>query len=274
MRDRHRPAGGVDPFVHAPEMGLADVQVQLVDQPGHQRQLLGRADRTADAGRIVVGRAAPGVDIFQRLGQIEIFERVVHHHAEAGPAQARQVLGRQPGGVVENLGVQRRVVPPAGGNLADRSAHGCRSPLLWCRRPACTKYCRRDACTTKMDTHFVVRHYVGNNSASRSFADRRGRDAGRTPRRRPGPPGGRASRRAAAWRRDIHPCRDGRGATPAGFRGRPAFWTSIELPADVHQRGRLDRPAQRVDALQRIAIVEMRHAGAFPQRQVVIFGAE
>ena len=40
----------------------------------------------------------------------------------------------------------------------------------------------------------------------------------------------------------------------------------LELAADVHQRGRLDRPAQRVDALQRIAIVEMRHAGAFPER--------
>ena len=168
VRNRHGSAGGVDPFVHAPEMGLADVQVQLVDQPGHQRQLLGRADRTADAGRIVVGRAAPGVDVFQRLGQIEIFERVVHHHAEAGPAQARQVRGRQPGGVVENLGVQRRVVPPAGGNLLIVRLMMQVSPFV-VQASRLHEILQAVTCTTKMDTHFVVRHYVGNNSASRSL---------------------------------------------------------------------------------------------------------
>ena len=45
---------GVEPFVHAPEMRGAEVKAQFIDQPRHQRQLLGRPDGPADADRIVL----------------------------------------------------------------------------------------------------------------------------------------------------------------------------------------------------------------------------
>ena len=77
----------LDPLVHAPEVGVALRQVQSdgVDDPRDQRQLLGRPDRSADAGRIVGRALPPGFDVFERLGEIELLERVVEVNGEARP---------------------------------------------------------------------------------------------------------------------------------------------------------------------------------------------
>ena len=66
-------------------------------------------------------RLPPGGDVFQRLGQIEIFERVVEPDREAFASQAAEVVGLEPRGVGQNFGVERRVVPPIGGHAADRT---------------------------------------------------------------------------------------------------------------------------------------------------------
>ena len=102
---------------------VPQIELQLVDQPGDERQLLGRADRAADAGRVVGRRLPPGRDVFQRLGQIEIFERVVELDGEAWPGQPEQIVGRQPRGVVQDRRIERRVIPPIRGNAALRT-HG------------------------------------------------------------------------------------------------------------------------------------------------------
>ena len=93
------------------------LDVQRVDHPRHQRQLLGRADRAADADRIVRRRLLPGVNVFQRLGAVELFERVVDRHREAVARELQQIAGREPGRIGQQLRVERRVVPPSGATL-------------------------------------------------------------------------------------------------------------------------------------------------------------
>ena len=114
-----RPSIG--PFVHAPEMAMPQVQIQLVDQPCHQRQLLGGADRAANAGRPLGRGLPPGSDVFQGLGQIKLFERVVELDCKTLAGERAQVVGRKPRGVVQNLAIERRVVPPIRRNFAERS---------------------------------------------------------------------------------------------------------------------------------------------------------
>ena len=71
------------------------VEAELVDDARDERQLLGRPDRAADADRIVVGALPPRVDVLQRLGEIELLERVVEDDREAGPREREQIARRQ-----------------------------------------------------------------------------------------------------------------------------------------------------------------------------------
>ena len=92
----------LDPFVHAPEMACFSVESERVDDAGDQRQLLGRADRAADAGGVVGRRLLPGVDVFERLGEVKIFERVVEVDGEARARKLQQrSFSVSPRGVVE-----------------------------------------------------------------------------------------------------------------------------------------------------------------------------
>jgi len=70
-----------------------------------------------------VRRLPPRLDVLQRLGQVELLQRVVEMDLKPRPAQLEQVLFLQPGGVFQDLGIERRVVPPVGCNLADRARH-------------------------------------------------------------------------------------------------------------------------------------------------------
>src|SRR5206468_10041566 len=91
MRDRHFPASrGIEPFVHTPEMSRADVEPKRVDDARHERQVLGGTDRPADADGVGVRTPAPRLYVLERLGEVEVLERVVQDDAEAGTGEARE----------------------------------------------------------------------------------------------------------------------------------------------------------------------------------------
>ncbi len=64
-------------------------QANLIHEASDKWQLLRRADRPADADGIVRRRLLPRGDVFERLGQIEIFQRIVEHDAKARPRSCR-----------------------------------------------------------------------------------------------------------------------------------------------------------------------------------------
>ena len=84
MTDGHLAAVFM-PLVHAPEMGVPQIETEFVHEPRHERQLLRRPDWSADADRIVGSRLPPGRDVFERLGEVEILERVVEDDLKPGP---------------------------------------------------------------------------------------------------------------------------------------------------------------------------------------------
>ena len=104
----------IEPFVHPPEMCRAHVEPQRVDDARDERQLLGGTDRPADADRVVIRALAPRLDVFERLGEVELLERVVQDDAEAGAREPREIVRCQPGRLVDRPGIERRVVPPVG----------------------------------------------------------------------------------------------------------------------------------------------------------------
>ena len=61
----------------------AMISIVCMDDPRHQRELRGWPDRAADADRIVRSRRLPSANILQRLGTIELLDRIVDHHLEA-----------------------------------------------------------------------------------------------------------------------------------------------------------------------------------------------
>src|SRR6185436_2330401 len=70
------------PLIHAPEMGGLDVEIQRVYEPGNQGQLLRWPYRPTNPNRVVGSGLLPCGDVFQRLRQIEIFQRFIHHDLE------------------------------------------------------------------------------------------------------------------------------------------------------------------------------------------------
>src|ERR1035438_2317636 len=114
MRGRRLSAIEI-PFVHAPEMPRPDIKGEVVHETRHQRELFRRPNRPADAYRVVGRGLLPGGDVFERLGQVKLFERVVEHDLEAGPRQLEHLLGRQGSGVTDDGVVERGVIPPIGG---------------------------------------------------------------------------------------------------------------------------------------------------------------
>jgi hypothetical protein len=78
----------VIPFVHAPEVGVLQAESEFVDQAGDERELFGRADRSADADRVIRRGLLPGGDVLQGFGEVEVLEGVIHHHLEARDARA------------------------------------------------------------------------------------------------------------------------------------------------------------------------------------------
>ena len=104
-------------------MGVAQREVHGVDQASHQRKLFGGADGAADADGIVGGGLLPGFDVFEGFGKVELFDGVVEDDLEAGAGETQHVLGREPRGVGEDLGIEGGVVPPFGGEFAELACH-------------------------------------------------------------------------------------------------------------------------------------------------------
>ena len=94
---------------------LAQIHVRGIDDLGHEGQLLGGADGAADAGGVVGRGLLPSVDVFEGLGAVEVFERVVEDDLEAGAGQLQEFLRRELRSGGEEGGVERGVVPPGGG---------------------------------------------------------------------------------------------------------------------------------------------------------------
>ena len=111
-----------EPLVHGPEVALAHVDLQVVHDLGHQRQLLRGPDRPAQAGRGAGRRLLPRAHVLQRLGDVEGLQRVIESHRESRAAKAGADPGGEPRGIVQDRRVQRRVVPPALRHLARCSA--------------------------------------------------------------------------------------------------------------------------------------------------------
>jgi hypothetical protein len=65
----------------------------------------------------------PGSDVFQGLGEIKLFERVVHDHLEPRPGKLEHLLRREGGGVADDFRVERGVIPPIGGDGTEFAWH-------------------------------------------------------------------------------------------------------------------------------------------------------
>ena len=73
-----------NPFVHAPEVRGSEVEFEFVDEAGDEWELFGGADGAADAAGVIWSRSAPGGDVFEGFGEVEIFEGVVENDFETG----------------------------------------------------------------------------------------------------------------------------------------------------------------------------------------------
>ena len=113
-----------EPFVHAPKVSGAEWDLQFIHQAGHEGQLLRGTDRTADAHGVIRGGLAPGGDIFQRLGEVKILQRVVKYHLETGPRKFLHPGRGQRDGRLDEVVFQRGVIPPIGGDGTDFAGHG------------------------------------------------------------------------------------------------------------------------------------------------------
>ena len=111
------------PFVHAPEVRGFDREAEVIHNSRDERELFGRANRAADADRIIGRGLFPCVDVFERFGEIKIFERVVEHDFEAGARELEHFFGRKARGFFDDVVVEGGVIPPIGSDGADLSGH-------------------------------------------------------------------------------------------------------------------------------------------------------
>jgi hypothetical protein len=65
----------------------------------------------------------PGTDIFECFGAVKLFQRIVDRDFEAVAGELQQVVWRKAGGIREQVGIERGVIPPTGGDFADWSGH-------------------------------------------------------------------------------------------------------------------------------------------------------
>ena len=101
----------------------AHVEAEGVDDARHERKLFSRANGAADANGVVGRTLAPGINVFERLGEVEIFERVVENNLEAGSRKFRELLRSERGGGADEGVIKRGVVPPVGGDGGEFAGH-------------------------------------------------------------------------------------------------------------------------------------------------------
>ena len=93
----------LDPFVHAPNMGVVQFQTEAVDDSCHQGQLFCGPNRAADARRIVGRRLLPRLDVFQCFSTVEFLQCVVEGNFEALTRQALQIASRETSGILKDF---------------------------------------------------------------------------------------------------------------------------------------------------------------------------
>ena len=64
-------------------------------------------------------RLAPRVDVFERFGEVEVFERFVKDHPESGARESLDFARGEARGFVDEVRVEAGVVPPIGGDGAE-----------------------------------------------------------------------------------------------------------------------------------------------------------
>ena len=101
-----------DPFVHAPEVRVAKVDLEVVNETGDQGEVRDGSDGAADSGRLRRGGAAPGFDVLERLGEIDVLEGVVDADLETGTGHGEDLVGGEARRVFDDRRVEGRVVPP------------------------------------------------------------------------------------------------------------------------------------------------------------------
>ena len=111
------------PLVHAPEVGRLKAEPKFIDNPRNQRELFRRTNGTADPDGIVRRRLPPGSDVFERLGEVEIFQGVVEDDSESLAGKPGHRLRCEAGGFFNQGVVEGRVVPPVRRDSAQFSWH-------------------------------------------------------------------------------------------------------------------------------------------------------
>src|SRR5262249_51360209 len=112
-----------EPFIHSPEMRRADVDFEIIYQAGHQWQLLRRANRTANPSGIIGCRLLPGIDIFERLRHIELFQSVIENHFKPRSRELQHFTRRKGSRRGKYFIIERGVIPPVRGDGAEFAGH-------------------------------------------------------------------------------------------------------------------------------------------------------
>jgi len=89
------------------------------------KELFGGADGTADADGAVGPGLFPRFDVLEGFLEVEALDGVEDTDLEARAGQVEEVLGRELGGVVQDLVVECGVIPVIGGDYAFGSRHDC-----------------------------------------------------------------------------------------------------------------------------------------------------
>ena len=112
-----------NPFIHSPEVSAALLQVQTegIDHASHERQMLGRPDRTADTRGIIGSGLLPGINVFERLRAVKLLDCVEELDRKPRAAQLFEVFGSQLGRILENGFIESRIVPPTWRQFTQRS---------------------------------------------------------------------------------------------------------------------------------------------------------
>ena len=112
MRHGHLPAVLI-PLIHAPEMGVSEIESQFVYEPGHQWQLLCWPNRATHTNRVIGSRPTPCHDIFEGFSEIKVLKRFVEYDAKAGPRELFDRPRRQAGSIADDRRIEGCIVPPS-----------------------------------------------------------------------------------------------------------------------------------------------------------------
>jgi XTP/dITP diphosphohydrolase len=115
--------GILNPFVHRPEVRVLERNIEVIDKTRHERQLLGRPDWAANSCMIPRRCLTPGIDIFERFGEIKFFESIMENNLKTGARKLEHVSRGQFGGILEDVVLQGGVIPPIRRDRTDFSWH-------------------------------------------------------------------------------------------------------------------------------------------------------